>query len=127
MTPPSAAPEAAAAADSEKRPRPTLEFTLSTACVGLANLVADPARRGLLSVLATPFAFGLAIALRAGYTQFQHWRLERLIAEWERHGLAELARPDTTPQRAADIKADIAKSRKLLRKKQLDNLGVTVG
>ena len=122
MTP---APDSVPFPEAEKRPRPTLEFTLSTACVGLANLVADPARRGLLSVLATPFAFGLAVALRAGYHQFRHWRLERLITEWEQRGLAELALPTTTPERAAEITTDIAKYRQLLRKKQLDNLGVT--
>lgn len=115
-----------ASADSEKRARPTLEFTLSTALVGLANLVNDPSRRSLLSVLATPFAFGLAIALRAAYRQIQHWRFERLVNEWEHRWLVELQLPATTPERATEITADIAKYRQLLRKKQLDNLGVAV-
>ncbi len=110
--------------ETEKRSRPTLEFSLSSGLVALANLLPDATHRSVASVIATPLGFGLAFAFRYFYRQNQHREFEELVKGWLREWAEELKQPGISPERAAEITADSARYRRLLQKKQLDNLDV---
>lgn len=104
----------------------TLQVSLSTALVAIANQVNDDFWRQIASILAPPVAFGIAFLIRLGFKRYKisifTKRIKKLIQDMEK----ECNDPSTSSSRRKDLKKEIEGLRKMLHQHLFADLDIDI-
>jgi hypothetical protein len=113
--------------ESKSSGKTTLQVSLSTLFVAVANQINDDFWRQIATIIAPPIAFGVAFAIRLSFKRYKlstfTKRIKKLIQEME----VECDNPNTSNARKKELKKEIEGLRKMLHQHLFDDLDIDIG